>query len=307
MKLASVLTVIAALTGCHSSSTEPPGKSCIAAPAIVHSLDRTDMVFIPGGSTVIGSDRFYAEESPKRRVDVASFWIDRHEVTNAEFAAFVKATGYRTVAERYGVDGSRAGGAVFREPLSVDNLSDITQWWKFDTSAHWRYPHGSSGSAADPAKPVVQITRDDALAFAQWRGRDLPTEEEWERAARGGVADADYSWADQKTAVADKANHWQGVFPLRDSGKDGYKGVAPVGCYPPNGYGIFDMAGNVWELTRSPWPVGTGAPAGAVVIKGGSWLCADNFCLRYRPAARQYGDPSIGSDHIGFRTVWRED
>jgi formylglycine-generating enzyme required for sulfatase activity len=149
--------------------------------------------------------------------------------------------------------------------------------------------------------PVVQVTYADALAYARWRNRDLPTEVEWERAARGGIVDAEYSWGDQPRPDQPKANTWQGVFPLRDTGGDGYKGVAPVGCFRPNGYGLFDMAGNVWELTSAAWSKGSKAQ----VIKGGSWLCADRFCLRYRPAARQPADGDMGTDHIGFRTVLR--
>jgi formylglycine-generating enzyme len=294
---------MALVSACQSEAPRR-ASACIVADRAVDPLARSGMVLIPGGTTVIGSDDFHPEERPKRRVALANFWIDRHEVTNAQFGQFVRATGYRTQAER---SGGAGGGAVFREPLSVRNMADITQWWIFDETAWWQRPHGSSGNAADPDEPVVQITRDDALAYARWRGRDLPTEEEWERAARGGTDDAEFAWDKDEGPAAQKANHWQGVFPLRDTGTDGYKGVAPVGCFPPNGYGLFDMAGNVWELTSTRWQHGQGAPVDAVVIKGGSWLCADNFCLRYRPAAKQPADLTMGSDHIGFRTVWRPD
>jgi formylglycine-generating enzyme required for sulfatase activity len=258
-------------------------------------IDRSAMVWVPGGTTVIGSDDFHAEEAPKRHVLVKGFWIDRHEVTNAEFAAFVKATGYRTVNERNG------GGAVFRSPEEITSLADVTQWWIFEPKATWLFPHGPAGAPAQQAMPVVQVTYADALAYARWRNRDLPTEVEWERAARGGIVDAEYSWGDQPRPDQPKANTWQGVFPLRDTGGDGYKGVAPVGCFRPNGYGLFDMAGNVWELTSAAWS----KESKAQVIKGGSWLCADRFCLRYRPAARQPADGDMGTDHIGFRTVLR--
>jgi formylglycine-generating enzyme required for sulfatase activity len=161
---------------------------------------------------------------------------------------------------------------------------------------------------AEPAFPVVQVTLEDAQAYARWAGRALPTEPEWEYAARGGLANADYSWGNDRQAATTHANHWQGIFPLVDSGEDGFKGPAPVGCFKPNGFGLHDMAGNVWELTETAWDqqkTALGAPPGSTVIKGGSWLCANNFCLRYRPAARQPGDPELPTDHIGFRTVAR--
>lgn len=243
-------------------------------------------VIVPGGLTTLGSDRFGPEERPVRQEAVASFAIDRYEVTNARFAAFVAATDYVTRAER-------DGGAVFA-PNQPDG-----GWWRLDTTATWRHPQGGN-SRARPDEPVVQITRDDALAYARWAGRDLPTEAEWERAARGGLVDADYSWGDAlPEAAVPRANHWQGVFPALDTASDGYRGLAPVGCFAANGYGLHDMAGNAWELTKSAWS------PNATVIKGGSWLCADSYCMRYRPAARQAADLSLGTNHIGFRTVRR--
>lgn len=246
-------------------------------------------VVIPGGPTVIGSDRFQTEEGPVRSVDVGSFEIDRFEVTNDRFAAFVAATGYVTAAER-------EGGAIFVTPSRAGE-----PWWRLEPGANWKYPHGVR-SKASRHNPVVQVTIQDALAYAKWLGRDLPTEAEWEKAARGGLTDADYSWGDEPpTPSQPRANHWQGAFPAFNTQSDGYPGLAPVGCYEPNGYGLYDVAGNVWELTKSSW----NENKGSVVIKGGSWLCADNYCLRYRPAARQAADVSLGTDHIGFRTVRR--
>jgi formylglycine-generating enzyme len=246
-------------------------------------------VVIPGGSTAIGSDRFQTEEGPVRTVDVGRFEIDRFEVTNARFAAFVAATGYVTVAER-------EGGAIFVTPSRAGDT-----YWRLEAGANWKYPHGPRSKAV-LHNPVVQVTIQDALAYAKWLGRDLPTEAEWEKAARGGLVDADYSWGDEPpTPSHPRANHWQGAFPAFNAQSDGYPGLAPIGCYEPNGYGLHDVAGNVWELTKSSW----NEDKASVVIKGGSWLCADNYCLRYRPAARQAADVSLGTDHIGFRTVRR--
>jgi len=283
------------LAGCNAAP-DGPGRACLAITPILTPADRSDMVWVPGGETVIGSDRFHTEEAPVRRVKVNGFWIDRHEVTNAQFAAFVNATGYRTANERNG------GGAVFRPPASITSPADISQWWQFDTTASWRRPQGSSGRPAQPEVPVVQVTRTDALAYARWRGRNLPSEPEWERAARGGLAAAAYTWGDDPAPPKPMANTWQGSFPLHDTGGDGFARLAPAGCFPPNGYGLHDMAGNAWELTSAVQADANGSP---VVIKGGSWLCADNFCLRYRPAARQHADGDMGTDHIGFRTVVR--
>jgi formylglycine-generating enzyme required for sulfatase activity len=290
------LPLIIMLAGCSNGTAELRTTCRGAAPPLAPG-DRSAMIWVPAGDTLLGSDRFHPEERPKRRAHVGGFWIDPHEVTNAEFAAFVAATGYRTTAERTG------GGAVFHSPLDAAGPDDITRWWRPDSTASWRTPRGAGGRPSLPEEPVLQVTQEDALAYAKWRGRDLPTEAEWERAARGGLSDAEYSWGDE-AAKASRANHWQGMFPIRDTGADGYHGVAPVGCYEPNGYGVHDMAGNVWELTKGAWDR-PGASEGAIVIKGGSWLCADDYCLRYRPAARQPGDPSLGTDHIGFRTVLR--
>lgn len=262
-------------------------------------------VWVAPQKVTIGSSQFHPEEAPPRALNVNGFWIDPYEVTTGEFANFVAATGYKTVAER-----EAGGGGVFDSE------------WRLEPSATWRKPFGQEGSEANADDPVVQVAFEDALAYANWRGRDLPTEAEWEMAARGGIANAEYVWGNASRLEDGKpgANHWQGVFPYVDLGEDGFKRLAPVGCFPPNGYALYDMAGNVWEWTKDRWSLPQGADAtaaapvvtaaqsmpGARVIKGGSWLCADNFCHRYRPAARQPGDPSMGTNHIGFRTVLRE-
>lgn len=260
------------------------------------------MVWIEGGIATLGDDRFRTEEAPHRQVLVDGFWIDAHEVTNIEFAAFVEATGYVTQAER-----DRAGGAVFSTADAATQPANLALWWRLDTEATWRSPRGDAGTLPQHTLPVVQVTLEDALAYARWRGRDLPTESEWEFAARGGLEGAAYVWGDSKRVDGRyMANHHQGVFPFSDSAEDGFAAAAPVGCYPPNGFGLYDMAGNVWELTKSPWTIDGRSVAGAHTIRGGSYLCSDQFCSRYRPAARQPADDTLGTEHIGFRTVLRD-
>lgn len=258
------------------------------------------MVWIPGGEVTLGSEDFFPEERPVRTLMVDGFWISQHAVTNAAFARFAEATGYVTLAEREG-DGA-GGGAVFGPGIHARDWSDIRAWWRFDPQASWRRPQGGQSSIdGRETFPVVQIAYEDALAYARWLGHDLPSEAEWERAARGGLDGEPYVWgSDVRPDGAYMANHWQGVFPFEDSGADGHAGLAPVGCYPPNGYGLHDMAGNVWEWTSGVW-----GQDGFRVIKGGSFLCSDTYCHRYRPAARQPGDETFSTEHLGFRTVWR--
>ena len=277
------------------------------------------MVALPGGRFRMGSERFYGEERPLREVTVGAFAIGRHEVTNAQFAAFVAASGYQTVAERpldakqfpkLARDQLLPGSLVFRQPHAVRDLVDVAQWWGWTPGASWRAPEGPGSSTRGRANhPVVHIAYEDALAYARWAGQDLPTEAEWEYAARGGLVDADYTWgADKARRGSDgkpMANTWQGLFPVRNTRDDGHAGTAPVGCFAPNGYGLFDMAGNVWELTSDDYAETTGPLVGMKVAKGGSFLCADNFCGRYRPAARTPHGIDTGMQHVGFRTVWR--
>lgn len=266
------------------------------------------MVWIPPGAVTLGADDFYPEERPERREAVGGFWIAAHEVTNREFEAFVRATGHVTEAEKRDPMGGQAvgGGAVFAPGLQGRDWSDISAWWRLDLAANWRQPGGEGKSIAGrPEDPVVQIAYADALAYARWRGHDLPSEAEWERAARGGLEGARYVWGDETRPTGRyAANHWQGAFPFKDTGADGRVGRAPVGCFPPNGFGLYDMAGNVWEWTRDGWAP-EGEARGFRVIKGGSFLCSDGFCHRYRPAARQPGDETFSTEHLGFRTVWR--
>lgn len=268
-------------------------------------------VWIPDGAYRMGSDggdgRF-AEEVGGPEVQVAGFWMDRTEVTNAQFAAFVAATGYVTAAERNATATGEAvepGAAVFVAPESVRDLVDISQWWRFVPGANWRHPKGP-GSSIDRLghHPVVALALEDAVAYATWAGREIPTEAEWEWAARESAADE--NWDEPKKPDGTfRANTWQGVFPVRNIGDDGYLVSAPVGCFPANARGLYDMVGNVWEWTGD----GFGSPLpGALpqhVIKGGSYLCAPNYCARYRPTARQPADADLGTSHIGFRTIRR--
>jgi len=281
------------------------------------------MVWIEGGVYSKGATGFYPDESPLREVQVDGFWIDRFEVTNARFAEFVAATGYVTVAERQpqpedfpGIDPAllQAGSVVFTMPTAADGK--LTQWWRFVPGAHWRQPAGPGSSIEGLEQhPVVHITHEDAQAFAEWHGHDLPTEAQWEYAARGGLEQAVYAWGDEfLVAGKQQANTWQGMFPLLNEREDGYTGSAPVGCFPANGYGLHDMIGNVWEWVDDWYYPVYGTPGNGghdprqpglpvKVIKGGSYLCADNYCRRYRPAARHAQEATLGAAHIGFRTV----
>lgn len=291
----------------------PPPDPQTAAARLRCAMASGD-VALPDGVFTMGADPQGPEEGPPRRVRVAAFRIDRTEVTNAQFAAFVEATGYVTLAEKApnprdypGVDPARLRPAslVFQGAQADPRLEDPSRWWRIVEGADWRHPTGPQSSIRGREQdPVVHIAHADAWAYARWRGRDLPTEAEWEYAARGGLDAARYVWGDAApSASAPRANHWQGPFPAEDAGVDGYRAkVAPVGCFPPNGFGLYDMAGNVWEWTRDP---ASGGDAGAHLIKGGSFLCSDDFCFRYRPAARQAGPADTGASHIGFRTVAR--
>lgn len=273
------------------------------------------MRWVPPGRYLIGAAARRAEEGPPQPVALAGFWIGQTEVTNAQFARFVRATGYRTLAER--APDPRLYPGVPAAELSPSSLVFVGLAgggpWRVIAGADWRHPEGPGSSLAGRAhEPVVHIGYADALAYAHWAGGDLPSEAEWEAAARGGLARATYSWGEAppggEGGLRPRANVWQGAFPIEDKGGDGYRARrAPVACFAPNGYGLYDMAGNVWEWTRSPVPeaMRAGADAGAHLIKGGSYLCADNYCYRYRPAARSAGPADGGASHIGFRIVKR--
>ncbi|MDP1736605.1 MAG: formylglycine-generating enzyme family protein [Caulobacter sp.] len=303
-----LLAVILAGCGARAPQLAEPTRACPGpAPA--------GEVALRGGTFLLGAKPEHDDEGPPRRVTVAPFSIDRTEVTNAQFAAFVIATGYVTLAERRpdpalypGVPAGKLkpSSLVFVGAAGLGS-GDPALWWRVIDGADWRHPEGpGSGIAGRERHPVVQIGYEDALAYARWKGRDLPTEAEWEFAARAGLDGARYEWGDEKPGPGQpRANSWQGVFPAVDTGDDGYKArTAPVGCYPASAFGLFDMTGNVWEWTRD-WYGAPGDPGRSHLIKGGSFLCADNFCYRYRPSARQPGPPDTGTSHVGFRTVKR--
>lgn len=296
-----------------------------ALPAQSPSTPHPGMVWVPGGQLQLG-DTVYREELPVRKVTVRGFWMDRTEVTNAQFAAFVQATGYVTVAER-AVDAQAhpdlapalrlPGAVVFISPTDLNGTGSPSQWWRYLPGANWRHPGGQSTSIEGRgAFPVVNLTYRDAWAYAQWAGRTLPSEAQWEWAARGAADPAEAEHAQPL-----QANTWQGWFPVNNTAQDGFVGVAPVGCYAPNALGLYDMLGNVWEITRDLYLPdhqhlapetdsaeyaglrSTGGAAARHVIKGGSFLCAPNYCMRYRPGARQAQEDDLAVSHLGFRTI----
>jgi formylglycine-generating enzyme len=286
------------------------------------------MTWIPAGSFLMGSEGFYPEERPVHRVTVEGLWIDQHAVTVGALRRFVKETGYVTVAERAPEaaaypDADPAllvpGSLVFRGTKGPVDLSDVRAWWAYVPGACWSRPEGRGSDTYTRGRhPVVQVAYEDAEAYAAWAGKSLPTEAEWEHAARGGLAEAVFAWGDDFAPGGRMmANTWQGEFPWQNLVADGYVGTSPVGAFPPNGYGLYDMTGNVWEWTCDVFTEGhaaerscctPGPEAGDIerrVIKGGSHLCAPNYCLRYRPAARQFETVDTSTGHIGFRCVVR--
>lgn len=279
----------------------------------------------------MGSSAVYAEEGPTRRTTLDTFWIDPHEVTNRQFGEFVETTGYITVAEKpvdpdiFGVPASQVpahflqpGSAVFTPPDKPSR--SYGDWWAYMPGAFWMKPYGPDGPDARPSEPVVHMAWEDMAAYARWKGGRLPTEAEWEYAASAGAAD----YTDQPGPK--QANSWQGVFPLVNEGADGFKGIAPVGCFAPNAFGLHDMVGNVWEVTADFYRPGhdssdTDNPTGpsensaydpgnpglpSRVMKGGSYLCAPNYCQRYRPESRQGRDVGLGASNVGFRLAYDE-
>ncbi|AYE94364.1 sulfatase-modifying factor 1 [Mycobacterium paragordonae] len=292
----------------------------------------TELVELPGGSFRMGSTSFYPEEAPIHTATVGAFAVERHPVTNAQFAEFVRATGYVTVAEQpldpemypgANPEDLVPGAMVFRPTAGPVDLRDWRQWWDWAPQACWRRPFGvDSDLLADPADraehPVVQVAYPDAAAYARWAGRRLPTEAEWEYAARAG-ATGTYSWGDEEKPGGQlMANTWQGRFPYRNDGALGWIGTSPVGAFPPNGFGLVDMIGNVWEWTTTEFtahhritqqpkaccmPTGPADPTVSQTLKGGSHLCAPEYCHRYRPAARSPQSQDTATTHIGFRCV----
>jgi len=302
------------------------------------------MVRIPAGTFLMGSDRFYPEERPVHRVTVDGLWMDEHPVTVAAFRRFVSATGYMTVAERplepeqfpeADPEALVPGSLVFHATPGPVDLRDVSNWWAYVPGAEWRRPEGPDSTLHGRERhPVTHVAAEDAEAYAAWAGKELPTEAEWEFAARGGLEGVTFVWGDEFAPKGRMmANTWQGEFPWQNLKTDGFEGTSPVMSFPPNGYGLYDMAGNVWEWTSDYFtahrpdevehsccaphnPRATGAEESMVpgqpganiprrVIKGGSHLCAPNYCLRYRPAARQSETVDTSTAHIGFRCVIR--
>jgi formylglycine-generating enzyme required for sulfatase activity len=296
------------------------------------------MIWIPGGTFTMGSDAHYPEEAPAHRARVEGFWMDRHTVTNREFEWFVMATGYVTLAERPASPEDYPGAlaellapssTVFSRPLGPVDMRNHYNWWSYVRGANWRHPGGpQTNIEAIGDHPVVHVAYEDAEAFSRWIGKELPTEAEWEFAARGGLEQAEYPWGDEfNPGGRHMANTWQGNFPYLNTGEDGFEGTAPVESFPPNGYGLYDMAGNVWEWT-SDWyaahrptqlatiPRGVsreesfdarqpGVKVARKVTKGGSHLCSPNYCRRYRPAARMAQPIDTSISHLGFRCIVR--
>jgi formylglycine-generating enzyme required for sulfatase activity len=304
------------------------------------------MVWVPAATFRMGSDVHYREEAPAHRVAVSGFWIDRCQVTNKDYARFVEHTDYVTVAERplspaefphAPPENLVPGSLVFTRTDGPVDLRHLNLWWTWTPGACWRHPDGPhSDLDGRESHPVVHVAYEDAVAYARWAGKDLPTEAEWECAARGGIDGAEYAWGDQQLPDGGyPGNWWQGRFPFENVAEDGYEGLAPVGAFPPNRFGLHEMTGNAWDWT-SDWytsrhPADPDKPCcvpqdprgGALessydrrqaqfriprrVIKGGSYLCADSYCKRYRPAARRPQMIDTGMSHIGFRCVARTD
>lgn len=319
----------------HAASLVEAADVSISPPANSDSSD--GMVRIPGGHFWMGTNHM-EDAQPVHEVEVKGFWMDRTDVTNEEFAKFVKATGYVTIAERplsqkdfpnLAAKDLSAGSVVFTPPAHPISLENPLAWWSFVRGANWRHPDGPDSDLRGKEQyPVVQIAWPDAMAYAKWAGKRLPTEAEWELAARGGLDRKDYVWGNElKPGGKWKANTFQGQFPNHNTAEDGYAGIAPVASFDPNGYGLYDMSGNVWQWVadwyRPDYYAQFGRDGSVAanpqgpkdsfdpqepgiqkrVQKGGSYLCTDQYCERYMPGARGKGDAETGTNHLGFRCV----
>lgn len=336
------------LVACDRKPKTSQSQDAIAAPEATGYMPSTEgMVMIPEGSFLMGgkSEQAYQDELPRHEVRISAFYMDVTEVTNAEFAAFVKATGYLTIAEK-ALDWEelskqlppgtppppdsllQPGSLVFKQTDGPVDLQNYALWWQWTIGANWRHPEGSGTSIDDRMNhPVVHVAWEDAQAYAKWAGKRLPTEAEWEWASMGGNEDSKYPWGNEPIeSASDKANFWQGKFPYQNYALDGFEGTSPVKTYPPNGYGLYDMAGNVWEWCQDKYDAqayeeyrqsGTVTdPSGSQryfdprepytpkhVIRGGSFLCNDGYCSGYRVARRMSSSRDSGLNHTGFRCV----
>jgi formylglycine-generating enzyme required for sulfatase activity len=300
------------------------------------------MIWISGGTFVMGSNSHYPEEAPAHQVTVDGFWMDKYTVTNQQFGRFIRETKYVTLAERppnaEDYPGAKPellvpASVVFQKPRHPVDLGNPHNWWGYVPGANWRHPEGPMSTLKGRGEhPVVHVGYEDAEAYAKWAGKALPTEAEWEFAARGGLEGAEYAWGDEFAPDGKlMANTWQGQFPWQNTNNDGFEGTAPVGSFPPNRYGLYDMAGNVWQWTTD-WYQSHGEIAHSCcssfnprggdrersydssqpeiriprkVMKGGSYLCAPNYCRRYRPAARMAQPVDTSTCHLGFRCIVR--
>ncbi|PST83517.1 formylglycine-generating enzyme family protein [Pedobacter yulinensis] len=362
MKLITRMLLVLPLAGsflmqaCNSGKSKTPVASqadAVPGGAVIRFNGDTStvgMVRVPGGTFMMGADNDQADqdEYPKHQVTVSAFWIDEHEVTNAQFAAFVKATGYQTTAERKPdweelrkqlppgtpkPDDSQLVPAslVFSPPAQPVDLNDFSQWWSWVPGANWRHPEGpGSDITGKENHPVVHVSWDDANAYCQWAGKRLPTEAEWEFAARGGRENQIYPWGNEHIeAGKPKANSWNGHFPDKNTSKDGFQGLAPVKSFKANGYKLYDMAGNVWEwcsdwyrndyyasVARAGGVINPQGPADSYdpeepsvpkrVARGGSFMCNDSYCSGYRVARRMKSSYDSGLSNMGFRCVRSE-
>ena len=342
----ALLVFFAAVTGVlgGGNTAVVPSQSAASTPTLSRRTAAPGkapegMIWIPGGEFWMGSDEpDFADARPWHRVYVNGFWMDKTEVTNEQFEKFVKATGYVTIAERTPTreefptapeENLVAGSVVFTPPDQAVPLDNHLRWWSYVKGANWRHPAGpDSDIKGKETYPVVHIAYDDALAYCKWAGKRLPTEAEFEFAARGGLDRKPYAWGDEfRPGGKWMANTWQGKFPVKDAGEDGYAGIAPVKSFPPNGYGLYDMAGNIWEwcsdwyrpdyyeglankgeVVRNPH-----GPDSALdptepnekkrVHRGGSFLCNEQYCSRYIVGTRGKGEVNTGTNHLGFRCV----
>lgn len=303
----------------------------------------SSMVYLSGGTFLMGADESNKmtgpaginHEKPKHNVELDSFWIDKYTVTNKEYAEFVNETSYITYSEKEPKkeDWPNAlpemlvpASVVFKQPNQRVDMQNYYNWWEYKPGANWQHPEGPDSNIVDKGDhPVVHVTFDDALSYCEWKGKTLPTEAQWEYAARGGLKNARYVWGNEAKHLKEHVmNYWQGDFPYHNDNLDGYSTTAPVGSFPPNGYGLYDMAGNVWEWVLdwyhpryyevSPKKNPTGVMkehsldpnepnVPKKVVRGGSFLCSEKYCTGYRPSARMATEPLASSNHIGFRCV----